>query len=60
MNKNIFTIIMVLMLIIGNAASFYFNDRMLKTHTNVVLSIMIVLMIVKNMIKNGSSSKTNR
>jgi hypothetical protein len=52
---------MVLMLIIGNAASFYFNDRMLKTPTNVVLSIMIVLMIVKNMIiKNGSSSKTNR
>ena len=56
MNKNISTIIMVLMLIIGNAASFYFNDRMLKTPTNVVLSIMIVLMIIKN----GSSSKTNR
>ena len=56
MNKNIFTIIMVLMLVIGNAASFYFNDRMLKTSTNVVLCFMILLMIIKN----GSSSKTNR
>lgn len=52
MNKNVFIIIMMLMIIIGNLASLYFNDRFLKPDTNICLGLLLTLIIIKNVISN--------
>lgn len=47
MNKKIFITVLVLMMVIGNVLCYHYNQRPLKTSTNVVLGFMVLLFAIK-------------
>lgn len=48
MKKNIFTIIQVALLVIGNIWCYIANDRLLHTTTNIIMILVIVLYYNQN------------
>jgi hypothetical protein len=52
MNKKVFLTVLVLMMVIGNALCYHYNNRPLQTSTNVVLGFMILLFAIKKEKRN--------